>query len=256
MRTLCVGLIGDYDETVIAHQAIPLALQLAAEANALSVRFDWLPTDQIKEFEVIGEDSTGANTHSKGNGRSYISVSDLANFAALWCVPASPYRSMDGALFAIRYAREHNIPFLGTCGGFQHAVIEYARNVLGWRNADHAEISPNSERAVIAPLTCSLVEKSETLSLLPNTKLARAYGKLQIHEGYHCSYGINPAFRSALTRGSLREAAEDAGGELRAVELDGHPFFVATLFQPERAALRGEVPPIVAALLQAAKMRQ
>jgi CTP synthase (UTP-ammonia lyase) len=71
-------------------------------------------------------------------------------------------------------------------------------------------------------------------------------------EGYRCRYGLNPAFRHALTAGPLRVAAEDEAGDVRAVELEGHPFFVATLFQPERAALRGEVPPIVSAFVRAA----
>ncbi|MEP6780670.1 MAG: hypothetical protein ABJC26_12320, partial [Gemmatimonadaceae bacterium] len=132
------------------------------------------------------------------------------------------------------------------------AVVEYARNVLGWLDADHAETSPDAARNVVAPLACSLVEKSETLRLQPHTELANAYGELETREGYHCSYGINPEFREALTAASLRMSAQDSDGELRAVELDSHPFFVATLFQPERAALCGEVPPIVVALLSAA----
>ena len=65
---------------------------------------------------------------------------------------------MDGALRAIRFARETPRPFLGTCGGFQHALIEYARSVLGWADADHAESAPGAGRAVVSPLSCALVE--------------------------------------------------------------------------------------------------
>ena len=170
-------------------------------------------------------------------------ASQLAAFGGLWCVLASPYRSMDGALRGIRFARERQVPFLGTCGGFQHAVIEYARNVLGWADAEHAETAPGAARAVIAPLACSLVEATAGVRLVA--------GVDEASEGYHCSYGLNPGFEAALTRGPLRVSARDAAGEVRAVELDGHPFFVATLFQPERAALRGEVPPAVAAFVGA-----
>jgi len=67
-----------------------------------------------------------------------------AGFDGFWCVPASPYRDIDGALRAIRFAREQRRPFLGTCGGFQHAVLEYARNVLGWADAEHGELAPNA----------------------------------------------------------------------------------------------------------------
>jgi CTP synthase (UTP-ammonia lyase) len=222
-----IGLIGDYNETVTAHQAIPRALELAAGALGASVDYEWVPTQEIAEDLRIRD------------------------FDGLWCVPASPYRSTEGALRAIRFAREQGRPFLGTCGGFQHAVIEYARNVLGWIDAEHAETAPNAARLVITPLACALVEKTDTIRLHKGSILAAAYGCLEATEGYHCSYGINLAFLSAITSGPLRVSAEDRAGEVRAVELEGHPFFVATLFQPERAALAGKVPPLVAAFVRA-----
>src|SRR5258708_3655402 len=115
-----IGLVGDYDAAVLAHQAIPLALRHAADTLNVDVECAWLATDGIR------------------------STAQLAGYKGLWCVPASPYRSMDGALVAIRYARENKLPFLGTCGGFQHTVIEYARNVLGWSDADHGETNPTA----------------------------------------------------------------------------------------------------------------
>lgn len=226
-RKVVIGLVGDCDPSVPAHQAIPLALGQAGEALGFEVRFEWIPTDEIR------------------------SVSRLSGFDGLWCVPASPYRSMDGALLAIRHAREGAVPFLGTCGGFQHAVVEYARNVLGWADADHAETAPDAARAVIAPLACALVETMGPVRLFPGTRIAAAYGATETREGYRCRYGLNPEFQAALVAGPLRAAADDATGEVRAVELDGHPFFVATLFQPERAALTGRTPPLVAAFARA-----
>jgi CTP synthase (UTP-ammonia lyase) len=222
-----IGLIGDYDETVTAHQAIPRALVLAGDAVTAPVHYEWVPTDEIEDD------------------------SRIQKFDGLWCVPASPYRSMEGALRAIRFARERGRPFLGTCGGFQHAVIEYARNVLGWADAEHAENAPNAARLVITPLACALVEKTDTIRFHKGSILAAAYGCLEAIEGYHCSYGINPTFLSAIVSGPLRVSAEDGGGEVRAVELEGHPFFVATLFQPERAALAGNIPPLAAAFVRA-----
>jgi CTP synthase (UTP-ammonia lyase) len=91
---------------------------------------------------------------------------------------------VEGALLAIRYAREQAIPFLGTCGGFQHTVIEYARNVLGWADAEHAETAPEASRAVISELQCSLVEVTDTIRLYSGTKLEAAYGACEITEGY------------------------------------------------------------------------
>ena len=227
MIAVNIGLIGDHDASVPAHRAIPLALQRAAANTGMTVGFEWLPTEQID------------------------TVAQLARFDGLWCVPASPYRSMDGALLAIRHAREIGLPFLGTCGGFQHAIVEYARNVLGWADAEHAETAADSPRAVISALACALVETTGDVRLLPGSRIAAAYGSAAASEGYRCRYGLNPAFRDALVAGPLRATADDDTGEVRAVELDCHPFFVATLFQPERAALRGEPAPLVNAFVRA-----
>ena len=178
-----IGLIGDYDNTVPAHQAIPLALQRAAGSLHMEVGYEWVPTEEV------------------------MLVSRLSRFDGLWCVPASPYRSMDGALLAIRHARENAIPFLGTCGGFQHVVVEYARNVLGWADAEHAETAPGEGRAVISPLACALIEAIGTVRLFPGTRIAAAYGADETTEGYRCRYGLNPEFRAALMAGPLRAAA-------------------------------------------------
>jgi len=222
-----IGLVGDFDSSVPAHQAIPVALKQAADALRIGVEFEWIPTEEIR------------------------AESRLSGFDGLWCVPASPYRNMDGALLAIRHARENGIPFLGTCGGFQHVVIEYARNVLGWADADHAETSPDATRAVIAPLACALVEATGAVRLFPGTRIALAYGVNETIEGYRCRYGLNPEFQAAFVAGPLRAAADDVTGDIRALELEGHPFFVATLFQPERAALKGHLAPLVVSFLGA-----
>lgn len=227
----CIGLVGDYDPSVPAHQAIPMALQLAANALAVDVDHEWVPTEEITQ------------------------ISRLARYDGLWCVPASPYRSMDGALLAIEFARLNLRPFLGTCGGFQHAVIEYARNVLGWADAEHAETAPDAERQVITALACSLIETTGVVRFHPGSRIASAYGVAQASEGYRCRYGLNPDFQAALVSGPLRIAADDEDDEVRAVELDAHPFFVATLFQPERAALRGRLPPLVSAFVRAVARR-
>jgi CTP synthase (UTP-ammonia lyase) len=164
----------------------------------------------------------------------------------------SPYRNDDGVFMTIRHAREQNIPFLGSCGGFQYAVVEYARNVMGWHDAGHAE-TDSGGRLVIAPLSCSLVEKTGTILFQPNTLITRAYGKLETHEGYHCNFGVNPEFVADLEQHPLIISGHDIEGDVRSVELPGHRFYAATLFQSERAALRGELSPLIVALIQAAR---
>lgn len=222
-----IGLIGDYDSMVPAHQAIPLAIKFANEELGVETKFEWIPTDDIQDFSRVEE------------------------WDGIWCVPASPYKSMKGALLAIEFARKHKIPFLGTCGGFQHAIIEYARNVLGWIDAEHAETSPEASRVVISPLSCSLVEATDVVYLVPDSKIANAYGEEKIVEGYRCRFGLNQNFVDDLTNGALKISAKDKSGEVRAIEIDGHPFFVATLFQPERAALKGNASRIVSAFVKA-----
>lgn len=222
-----IALIGDYDPQVTAHQAIPIALGRVAEHSGLNVQFEWLTTDRINDDMP------------------------LKDFDGFWCVPASPYRNEDGALRAIRFAREQQRPFLGTCGGFQHALLEYARNVLGWKDAEHGETSPNATRALLTPLTCSLVEAVDSIHLVEGSLIAKAYESAEIREGYRCRYGVNPDFERDLLSQELSAVGHDSTGELRAVELRGHPFFVATLFQPERVALKGLLPPLVSALIEA-----
>jgi CTP synthase (UTP-ammonia lyase) len=230
MSTLTIGLVGDYSPSIPAHNAIPRALALAAAALDLEAVPTWLPTGELASGPA---------------GR-------LEEFDAIWCVPGSPYASTEGALGAIRFAREQGVPFLGTCGGFQHALIEYARNVLAFAYADHAELGADPELALMAPLSCALVEEGGWVRLAPGSRIAAIYGALDAHEVYHCRYGVNPRYRALLDQPPLRVSALDDAGEVRAVELDGHPFFLATLFQPERAALLGSTPPLVTALLQAA----
>lgn len=232
MNSVAVGLIGDRDEAVPAHRAIPIALRMAALELECEVFARWIPTASIDDDSA------------------------LARLDGLWCVPASPYRSMKGALRAIQFARETSVPFLGTCGGFQHAVIEFARNCLGWADADHAESCGDAVRPVVSRLECPLVEQEELILLLPDTRLRAAYEADQTIEAYRCRYGLDPRFSSDLLSGALRAAAIDSQrGEIRAVELDGHPFFVATLFQPERQALSNRPAPVVRAFLRACHER-
>ncbi len=226
--TLRIALVGDYNHDVPAHQAIPLAIDDAAAVLDITADYDWLATTELTSPE------------------------DLVGYDAIWLVPASPYKNADAAFIAARYARENSVPFLGTCGGFQHALIEYARNVFGWQDAAHAE-TDTAGRMVIAPLTCSLVEVADTIELRANTLIAKAYGQEEIEEEYRCNYGVSPEFAQELEKGDMRVTGWDAQGEIRAVELVTHPFFVATLFQHERAALAGRPAPLVQALLRAAQ---
>jgi CTP synthase (UTP-ammonia lyase) len=152
---------------------------------------------------------------------------------------------MDGALRAIRYAREHRRPFLGTCGGFQHALIEFARHVLGLHDADHAESNPNASTLLMAPLSCALIEKTGTIHFKPGSRIEQIYGDDHAIEQYHCSYGLNEQYRSQIEASAMRITGWDVDGSVRVIELSDHPFFIGTLFQPERSALAARANPLV-----------
>jgi CTP synthase (UTP-ammonia lyase) len=231
--TVRIALIGDRSDTVVAHRAIPPALDLAGTAAGLAATGVWLHTADLRD-----------------------AVRVLAGFDAVWVVPASPYASMEGALSAIRFAREAGRPFLGTCGGFQHAVIEIARDVCGATGADHAEMNPGAADPVVTPLACSLVEKTGTITFAPGSRLHAIFGGRPAIEGYHCRYGVAPAWRARLEAAGLRFTGFDEAGEPRAAELAWHPFFIGTLFQPERSALRGEGHPLITAFVRAAGERR
>ena len=223
-----LALIGDYSPKVIAHVAIPQALKLACTATGTNVEWTWIGTEKITDA-----------------GR------DLAGFDGVWCVPASPYKNMAGALAAIRHAREQRLPFLGTCGGFQHALIEVARNVALIGDADHAETNPSGANLIFTLLSCPLVEKSGDITFLAGTGLHEIFHGRPTHEGYHCSYGVNAAYRTQLESAGIRFTGFDANGDIRAMELPAHPFFIGTLFQPERSALRGQHHPLIQAFVRA-----
>jgi CTP synthase (UTP-ammonia lyase) len=219
---LFIALVGDYKPSVPAHQAIPTALSLAAAHHGVSVKATWVPTSQIQR-----------------------AADQLSPYDGIWCVPASPYENTIGALDAIRFARERHIPFLGTCGGFQHALMEYARNVLRMEHTDHAELNPGTAHPLISQLSCSLFDVEADLILEPESLLYKSYGTTRIRERYRCSYGPNPERESELFAGGFHVTARDIDGQVRGGELRCHPFFVGTLFQPERRALQQEVSPIV-----------
>jgi len=160
---------------------------------------------------------------------------------------------MTTALNAIEFARKNHRPFLGTCGGFQHALIEYARNVLGLANADHMESNAATQFPLIAPLTCSLVGASQVIRLETGSRAAAIYNCAETVESFHCNYGLNPRFESLLENGPLRFSGRDNAGEVRMVELQAHPFFVAALFQPELKALDGKLSPLINAFVQACR---
>ena len=226
-HTARVALVGDRSANVLAHARIPGIIDALLARESIALDPYWIAT----------EDAAGC---------------DLAGFDAIWATPGSPYQSFPGAITAIRTAREQGIPFLGTCGGFQHAVIEYARDVCGLARAEHAETAPDASELLIVPLECSLKGHEEAVMVVPGTRAAKILGPGRRTERYNCSYGLNPDYLEVLTDSGLRLSGFDDSGAVRIVELPGHPFFMATLFQPERQDEHSQPHRVIAAFAAAA----
>lgn len=141
--TARIALIADRSDAVRSHARVPGLLEALRLREGLDLDAYWIPTEEAGE--------------------------GMDGFDAVWVLPGSPYRSESGVLTAIRDARENGIPFLGTCGGFQHALLEFARTVCGLDRAAHAENDPATAEsdAVVVPLACSLVGHEGTVRVTP-----------------------------------------------------------------------------------------
>ncbi len=225
-----IALVGDRSANVRAHTRIPVIIDALLGREGIALDPYWIATPDVSQC-------------------------DLSGFDAIWLVPGSPYASAEGAFAAVRSAREGRIPFLGTCGGFQHALVEYARDVCGLANVENAEVAPDAAERLIIPLECSLMGHEEAVMVVPGTLAAKISGPGRRTERYHCSYGLNPDYLEALTGGGLRFSGFDDGGQVRIMELPGHPFFMGTLFQPELHGDGTQPHPIIRAFAVAAAER-
>jgi CTP synthase (UTP-ammonia lyase) len=161
-----IGILGDFNPEFRSHHATPDSLQHAARKLDFKVDSEWIPTPSLA---------------SPGSEKI------LESFDGLWATPGSPYKSFAGMLKGIEFARRRDWPFLGTCGGFQYALIEFARNVLGIADADSAENNSGSKNIVIYPVACAVPNRKggapklsgvmPEIRLRPGSYLQSFYGK-------------------------------------------------------------------------------
>jgi len=223
-----IALIGERDPAKRAHAGMEASFALLERLSPGSVGFRWVPTKSI----------------APGSAAEV-----LRDASAVWCSPGSPYENTEGALEAIRHAREEGKPFFGTCGGFQHALMEYCANVLG-RAAVHQELSGEAADPLIIKLSCSLAETRARVIAPAGSWYAETVGASESTEEFNCNYGLSPTFEPCFAGSKMEFVARDEQGQVRAFRLAGHPFFVGTLFQPERRALGGALHPLVKAFFE------
>ena len=242
VESVQIGILGDYDRDSPTLPSIERAISHAAEELELAAQAQWIPTDSLVEAELDQK---------------------LAAFDGLWAAPGSPYKSFDGMLGGIEFARRNNRPFLGTCGGFQYALIECARNVLGIHDADSAENNPGAKTIIISPVDCAVADRRgdapklwgsiPEIRIRPGSYLHSLYGKDVVSEEFFCNYEVNPEFEGAIVDAGFSVVGRGEHGEIRAIESSAHAFFLATLFQPQLSSRPNQPHPIIVEFLRAAR---
>jgi CTP synthase (UTP-ammonia lyase) len=229
-----LAIIGDFNKNFRPHLATNEAIKHSIEKFGIPLQYEWISTDKIEN--------------------DFIEI--ISTYKGFWIAPGSPYNSMAGALKIIKYARENGIPTFGTCGGFQHMVIEFARNVLGIKDAEHAEYDPYASKLVINPLSCSLVGQMLKIELTDKNSITYSiFDKEKIEEKYYCNFGLNPVYQNQLHEGGFRIVGTDSTKEARILELNNHPFFIATLFVPQDNSTAEKPHKLVTAFLKTVLMK-
>ncbi len=236
-----IGILGDLDPGSRGYKAINDALQHCAAKLKIKLDSEWIPTPS-----VLAPD---------GKKR-------LESFDGIWASPGSPYKSFDGMLKGIEFARRRDWPFLGTCGGFQYALIECARNVVGIKDADTAENNSGSKNIVIYPVACAVPDRKKDepklsglipeIRLRPGSYLQSFYTKDTVTEEFFCNFEVNPDYEWAAMEAGFPVVARGPNGEIRAIESPTHRFYIATLYQPQLTSKPGKAHPLVLAFVQAA----
>ncbi|WP_406043778.1 hypothetical protein OG799_05625 [Micromonospora sp. NBC_00898] len=226
-----LALVADRSPAVRSHTRLPALLAALRDRHAVDLDAYWIPTEEV-------------------------AASRLDDFDGIWLLPGSPYRSEEGALAAVRTARTGGIPFLATCAGFQHTLLEYARAVCGLSGVAHAENAAGAAELLIEPLSCALRGHEGAVRFTAGSLAQRVTGVERSVERYQCGYGLNHRYLDPLVAHGLRFTGHDDEGEVRVAELPDHPFFLATLFQPELAGDGDEPHPMVRAFAEATAARR
>jgi CTP synthase (UTP-ammonia lyase) len=226
-RSMRIAALGDRDPAHLTHREIDATLALLGD----EVECGWVGTDTERARE-------------------------LESFDGIWLLPGTPYRDDDAARAAIHHCLDTGTPFLGTCGGFQYACVELARSWAGISGATSAELDPEGEALVVAPLACALYGERRTVTPVTGTRLAAICGTEPFEAHHQCGYGLAAGYEAVLADAGVVISAHAPDAGVEGVELADHPFFLATAFQPQvGSSVSGAVHPLIAALMDAALAR-
>jgi len=236
-----IAIVGKYVRLSDAYLSVVEALRHAALEIGGDLNLRWINSEDITEQTV--------DRH-------------LGNVNGIVVPGGFGPRGIDGKIAAIRYAREHQIPFLGLCLGMQCSVIEWAQNVSKLADANSAEFEPGSQNPVInlLPEQQDIVELGGTMRLglypcrvMPNTLADKLYQEEVVYERHRHRYEFNNAYRTLfLESGYMISGTSPDGRLVEMIELPGHPFFIASQFHPEFQSRPNQPHPLFRGFVQAA----
>ena len=240
-RHVVIALCGKYTALHDAYISVVEALKHGGIDNHATVEIKWIDSEKVTE-ENIGK--------------------LLADTDGLLVPGGFGDRAISGMITAIRYARENFLPFLGICLGMQMAIVEFARNVIGYSDADSIEINPHTLHPMIAlmPEQTGVEDIGGTLrlgsypcKLNRETKAYELYGSEIIHERHRHRYEVNNDYRNDLSKhGMILSGLSPDGRIVEMCELKGHPFFIGTQGHPELKSRPNRPAPLFKGLISAA----
>ena len=240
-QTVRIGLIGKYVELKDAYKSIAEALIHAGVANNTQVQVEWIHSEHL-DPSTISEQLSGLN--------------------GILVAPGFGERGFEGKIEAVRLARTQNIPFLGICFGIQASVIEYARNVLGKKEANSREVNPHTPDPVIDLMEeqKSVTHKGGTMrlgacdcALQPGTLASKVYGGASvISERHRHRFEFNNAYLDDLRNaGMVPSGINPETGLVEVVEIPAHPWFVGVQYHPEYKSTVAHPHPLFVSFVQA-----
>ncbi|MEI7750102.1 MAG: CTP synthase [Candidatus Moraniibacteriota bacterium] len=266
--------IGEWEKLVVRAKSAKKPVKIAVVGKYFNSGDYVLSDVYISVLEAIKHASFAAGRHpeitwlsSEAYEKNPAQAEELSDFDGVLIPGGFGKRGIEGKIVAIRFCREHKIPYFGLCYGMQLLVIEYARNVLGLKGANTAEIDPKSKHLVIdiMPEQKEKLKKKDyggsmrlggyTAVLTPKTIAAVAYGATEVVERHRHRYEVNPEYVARLREGGLVFSATSPDGvlmEIAELPKSEHPFFLGTQFHPEFQSSLAEPHPLFLAFIKAA----
>ncbi|MDX2191934.1 MAG: CTP synthase [Gemmatimonadales bacterium] len=241
-----IAVVGKYTALHDAYKSVQESLIHGGVAHDVGVDIDWLASDQFTDQAAAG--------------------TQLRGYDGLLIPGGFGLRGIEGMIQAIRWAREHDLPFFGICLGLQMAIVEFARHVCELAGANSTEFDPQAPAPVISMLPSqrditdlggSMRLGAYTARLRPNTRAAQAYGAPEISERHRHRFEVNNAYRDVLAEYGLRLSGQSPdGGLVEVIELPDHPWFIGCQYHPELKSRPTRPHPLFAGFIAAARDRR